>query len=49
MSMILLTPLLWLKKARWALSVLTVLYPFRYYQKERVQNYTHRELTMWTG
>ena len=49
MSMMLLTPLPWLKKGCWALPVLTALCPSSRYWEERAQNRAHKTLTTWAG
>lgn len=49
MSLMLLTPLPWLKKGSWALPVLTVLCPSERYWKERPQPRGHKKLMDWAG
>jgi hypothetical protein len=49
MSLMLLTPLPWLKKATWALPVLTALCPSRRFWEKRAQPRSHKTLMTWAG
>jgi len=49
MSLMLLTPLPWLKKASWALPVLTALCPSCRFWENRVQPRSHKTLMTWAG
>jgi hypothetical protein len=49
MSLMLLTPLPWLKKGSWALPVLTALCPSKRYWQERLAPRSHKKLMDWAG
>jgi hypothetical protein len=49
MSLMLLTPLPWLKKTTWALPVLTALCPSRRFWGKRAQPRSHKSLMTWAG